>query len=93
MDFHSGNSELFSDEELTSLALSADPHPTIDARVAPWRLTSSVGNGLLPDWYMPAPTGRHRGKGTKVAIGVIVVSFVLINALGLCVTYGFVSVA
>ncbi len=82
-----------SDDELTSLALSADPHPHIDLSVAPWRAASAAAGALLPDWYMPAPAGRHRGTGVKVGIAVIIVSFVLINALGLCVTYGFVSLA
>jgi hypothetical protein len=86
-------SELISDEELTSLALSADPHPVIDANVVPWRPASDALTGLLPDWYMPTPSGRYRGTGAKVAIGVIVASFVLINALGLCVTYGFLTLA
>ena len=86
-------STAFSDEELTSLALNADPHPVIDASVAPWRPGSDAATGLLPDWYMPTPAGHHRGTGPKVAIGVIIASFVLINALGLCITYGFVTLA
>ena len=81
------------DDELTSLALGADPHPLIDLSVAPWRAASDSAGALLPDWYMPAPAGRRRGTGAKVGIVVIIVSFVLINALGLCVTYGFVSLA
>ena len=82
-----------SDEELTALALSADPHPDIDPRVAPWRPLADRVTGLLPEWYMPLPAGTRRGTGAKVAIGVIIASFVLINALGLCVTYGFVTLA
>jgi hypothetical protein len=93
VDNRSGTSELISDEDLTSLALSADPHPVIDVNAVPWRPLSDALTGLLPDWYMPAPSGRRRGTGTKVAIGVIVASFVLINALGLCVTYGFLTLA
>jgi hypothetical protein len=93
VDERTSTSELITDEELTSLALSADPHPVIDAGVAPWRPGSDALTGLLPDWYMPTPSGRHRGTGTKVAIGVIVASFVLINALGLCITYGFLTLA
>jgi hypothetical protein len=82
-----------SDEELAALALSADPHPAIDPRVAPWRPLADSVTGLLPEWYMPLPTGTRRGTGTRVAIGVIIASFVLINALGLCITYGFVTLA
>ncbi len=81
------------DEELTTLALSADPHPTIDLRAIPWRPMADAVAGLLPDWYMPTPSGSRRGKGAKIAIGVIIASFVVINALGLCVTYGLVTIA
>ena len=85
--------EPISDEELASLALSANPHPIIDVMIAPWRGGSDPLTGLLPDWYMPTPSGHNRGTGAKIAIGVIVVSFVLINALGLCITSGFLTVA
>jgi hypothetical protein len=42
---------------------------------------------------MPLPAGTRRGTGAKIAVGVIIASFVLINALGLCVTYGWVTLA
>ncbi len=82
-----------SDEELTELALGADPHPQIDPHSAPWRPFADSVTGLLPEWYMPLPAGSRRGTGAKVAIGVIIASFVLINALGLCITYGFLTLA
>lgn len=81
------------DEELTTLALSADPHPVVDPRVAPWRPAVDAVSGLLPEWYMPAPAGTRRGTPTRVTIGVLIASFVVINALGLCITYGFVALA
>ena len=83
----------FSDEELTALALDADPHPDIDPRAAPWRPVANAVTGLLPEWYMPAVSGSRRGPGARVAVGVIVAGFVLINALGLCITYGYISLA
>ncbi|MDH2904513.1 MAG: hypothetical protein PXZ08_11290 [Actinomycetota bacterium] len=85
--------ESISDEELTRLALSADRYPVIDANTMPWRPGGDAVTGLLPDWYMPAPSGRRRGRGAQVAIGVIIASFVIINALGLCITYGFLTLA
>lgn len=84
---------MISDEELTSLALAADPHPVIDPHVAPWRPMADAVTGLLPDWYMPIPSGSHRGTPSKVAIGIVIVSFVVINALGLCITNGFLTIA
>lgn len=85
--------EFISFEELTALALRADPHPVIDTTVSPWRPGADPVTGLLPDWYMPAPSGHRRGVGVKVAIGAIIASFVVINALGLCITYGFLTFA
>ncbi len=45
---------------------------------------------LLPAWYQPAPMRRAQvltGWPRRVAIAIIV-SFVAINAVGLCSTYG-----
>ncbi len=80
------------DEELTALALSADPHPQFDHHRAPWGVRGDE-SGLLPGWYMPSPTRSRRSVATTVTVGVLIVSFVLINALGLCVTYGWVTLA
>ena len=43
----------FSDDELTALALAADPTEMLDDDAVPFEGERSVG--LLPDWYMPAP--------------------------------------
>ena len=48
---------------------------------------------LLPDWYMPPPMGSGRllyGWRRRIVL-LIVASFVLINAYGLCSTYGRVG--
>jgi len=48
---------------------------------------------LLPDWYMPAPAERTTPLPVWcrwVAI-LIIAAFVLINAYGLCSTYGHVG--
>ncbi len=93
MDERDEGAEVITDDELTALALSADPHPVIDPSATPWRTGVADALGLLPDWYMPVPAGRRHGRGTRVAIGIVIGSFVVINALGLCVTYGFVTIA
>jgi hypothetical protein len=86
----------FTDDELTALALAADPDTEVcgDAQSL-WELLGASEtrgrDGALPQWYMPAAlTGArperkqwHRG----VALAVIM-SFLLIDALGLCITYG-----
>jgi hypothetical protein len=83
-----------SDEELTALALSADPDYEVgDDAVSLWDLTSSAPEELLPSWYMPAASGGARllyGWRRRVVF-LIIFSFLLINAYGLCSTYGWVG--
>ena len=61
-----------------------------------WDVQRAGGDeGLLPDWYMPSPMAGARrltGWRRRVAI-VIVVAFLLIDAAGLCSTYGAVVFA
>ena len=85
----------FSDEELTELALAADPLTGVDEGAVPISefLGSADTGELLPDWYMPAPAGAGRllqGWRRRVVL-LIVASFVLLNAYGLCSTYGYVG--
>ena len=82
-----------SDVELAELALAADPDtPVADDAVCLWDVPGFDGGQLLPSWYMPAPM---RGSSSSVAgrllIGLIVASFLLINAYGMCSTYGVVG--
>ncbi len=78
----------FTDAELTVLALAADPdqEPGADA-VA---LVDDTGGlyGPLPLWYMPPLRATGRTPLRTGIIVFIIVSFLLIEALGLCVTYG-----
>lgn len=84
----------FSDEELAELALATDPDDVVfDDDVAPFGGLDR-GAALLPAWYMPAPLGAGTGRrGGKVAVvSVLVVSMFVVNAVGLCVTYGIPEV-
>jgi hypothetical protein len=82
----------FTDEELTAWALAADPDEPLPDDAEPW-VNGVDGEGLLPSWYMPAPGGGRRG-GWRAAVAILViVSFLVINALGLCITYGHLVVA
>jgi len=76
------------DAELTDLALAADPGQPFDADAEPWGAGRSSTPGLLPDWYMPGPTNRNHQPWHVAVVVVIITAFLLINALGLCITYG-----
>ena len=82
---------VLSDEELAALALAATVDPPLDDDAVPIRPLAAPGGPLLPDWYMPAPAvGVRPGWRRRVAIGVVS-AILLINAAGLCVTYGPVT--
>jgi hypothetical protein len=82
------------DEELTALALAADPDVEVeDDAVAIWEILGPVTTSPLPSWYMPAPMRAPRLAGWRRAVvraGVVsvIASFVTISACGLCNTYG-----
>jgi hypothetical protein len=76
------------DAELTVLALAADADQEPDADAVPLVDDTSGLYGPLPAWYMaPVRVTRRTALKTGIVI-VLVVSFLLIEALGLCVTYG-----
>ena len=57
------------DEELTELALAADPDVSLGDDAVPLRPLTADGDPLLPEWYMPAPGGRaRRDWRSRVAI-------------------------
>lgn len=89
VDCRSG--ELPSDEELTALSLSTDalePLPDDAGRMLlPW----GGAGGALPLWYMPPVMRAARRRWATPAVIAIVSSFLLIDALGLCNTYGLLS--
>ncbi|MFI5035643.1 MAG: hypothetical protein ACHQFZ_05505 [Acidimicrobiales bacterium] len=79
------------DDELAELALAADTGVPLARDAVPWRPGRQSVRGLLPDWYMPAPTALGRRRGTSIVIAVVVVGFLVIDACGLCITSGFLS--
>jgi len=82
-----------SDEELTALALAADPDAPLPEDAIPWNGVDATRAGLLPDWYMPAPAASRRGSTTKTVVALLIVGFLVIDAFGLCITSGFLSFA
>lgn len=85
--------DVFTDEELTALALAADPRAPLDPDAVAWRPASGLAWSELPEWYMARPSAVARGRGTKLVILAIVAGLLIIDAFGLCVTSGFLSLA
>ena len=84
---------VFTDEELTALALSADPDQPLAPDAQPFHDTDGSGAALLPSWYMPAPVLRPTKRWHTGVVLTIIGAFTLINALGLCITYGHLVIA
>ena len=79
--------ELISDDELAALALAADPDAPIPDDAVPFASTDGTAYGLLPAWYMPAPSLRRSRRKTLILAG-IVFALMVIDVMGLCVTNG-----
>jgi hypothetical protein len=75
------------DEELTALALAADPDAPVPDDAVPFGDNDPTAFALLPEWYMPAP-GIHRSRGRAAVMLAFAISLVIINIGGFCVTYG-----
>jgi len=78
----------FTEAELTELALAADPSLAADTDAVPMAEYLGQVDGLLPQWYMPTPMVRGGSRWRLPVVLVIVGAFVIIEALGLCSTFG-----
>jgi hypothetical protein len=85
--------EQLTEAELTALALAADPNAPLGDDAIPLSMHLAQFAGALPGWYMPPAMARNGSKWRVPVIGTIVAAFVLIEALGLCNTYGILSFA
>jgi hypothetical protein len=83
----------FTDAELAELALAADPDQPLDGDARPLALYPASAFGALPLWYMPPVMTRGTRKWRKGIVVAVVAAFLLINALGLCITYGQLGAA
>ncbi|MGO9340995.1 MAG: hypothetical protein ACLP6E_00540 [Acidimicrobiales bacterium] len=79
---------VFSDEELTALALAADPDQPLDQDAVPLSEYLSGSVDLLPEWYMAPVVARHIRRGPQLIVLMIIGAFLVIEAFGLCSTYG-----
>jgi hypothetical protein len=82
------------DAELCAEALAADPDPALPEGAVPFaELTGTAHADVLRSWYMPTPMGAPalggwRRRLVRWNVALIIASFVMINAAGLCNTYG-----
>ena len=83
----------FSDEELSALALAAEPIARLDANAVAWGGGDARTPSLLPNWYMPSPSYQVRGRWTRAIVVTLIVGFLVIDGFGLCITSGFLSLA
>lgn len=79
-------------EELTAAALAADPDEPFDDDAEPFTV-GRPGEGLLPEWYMPTPSGLRRSRPRKLVVSGLILALLVVNGAGLCVTYGFPEIA
>jgi hypothetical protein len=87
-----GAGETLSDEELTALALAADPDAPLADDAVPIGIHLAQF-GSLPLWYMP-PAMAGGGRRWKAPFVIAAVAaFLLIDAAGLCNTYGLLGFA
>jgi hypothetical protein len=81
------------DEELTMLALAGDPAAPPSEDAVPLDVYLATSGPSLPLWYMP-PAVRLGGRRWKMPFVIAVVSaFLIIDAMGLCNTYGLLGFA
>ena len=80
----------FGDEELSALALAADPDAPLDPDAVPWL---GAPLGLLPEWYMGPTSGRSSSRARRLLALALAAGLVGGCALGLCVTSGWVQLA
>lgn len=79
------------DEELTRLALAADTSIPLSKDATAWTGLDYGSSSVLPAWYMPVARARVTNQAAKVAIVVVILGFLIIDAFGLCITSGFLS--
>jgi hypothetical protein len=82
--------EEIGDDELTALALAADPDMVLDDDAV--SILGEPAPGLLPGWYMPAATSRRRSGWRTSVVALVTAGFLFVAASGFCITYGILQV-
>ncbi len=76
------------EDELTRLALAAEPMDVPAEDAVPLAEYLELDGGLLPAWYMPTPMSRVSPRWRLPVVLVLVGAFLVIEAFGLCSTFG-----
>jgi hypothetical protein len=77
----------FTDEELTEMALEAEPFDPFDPDVERFGDRDRARFAAMPDWYMPAP-GVPRSRVKVAVLFGFAISLIVGTVAGFCVTYG-----
>jgi hypothetical protein len=87
--------EQLSDAELVEAALAATPTDPFADDAVPFAGGAASGVELLPEWYMPVPqmSAADRTPRRVFTVGLIIFAMLLLNGVGLCVTYGLPEIA
>jgi hypothetical protein len=80
--------EPFTEDELAELALAADPEMPLHVDAVPMSLYLGRLPMMLPQWYMPPALFGRTTRWRTALVLAIVVALVMIEAYGLCSTYG-----
>ena len=93
-DLEVGTDLPLSDDELCRLALSADPTAPLSDDAIPLSLhLAHCAGAALPGWYMAPATARGGRRWRTPIVVAIISAFLLIEALGLCNTFGQLTFA
>jgi len=68
--------------------MSADPATPLSPDAVPLDVYLGTGPSPLPEWYMPRANTRRATGRRRIVVSSLVGAFVLIEAFGLCSTYG-----
>jgi hypothetical protein len=83
--------EAVTGSELEEMALAADPNQPLPDDAVPYDRFIGSAPGLLPDWYMGPATRVHASSWRRPVVLAVVIAFLLIDAAGLCSTYGIIT--
>ena len=86
------HADAIGDDELTRLALAADPDQPVDPDAVPISFAAAAIRGRCPVVHAGSDVVRAR-TSARMLLGGLVLALVVINAAGLCVTYGIPEIA